>query len=443
MRLAYFLGTFPALTETFVLGEIEALRAIGMEPDLYALRRPAGTHALSLGTDLAARTYYSPGWLSREMWAANLAALRRAPGRYLRTLGSILLGTALNPVHCVKSLGIFPVAAAFAERMRARGITHVHAHWATYPATAGYVASRLLDITFSFTAHVYDAILVRSLMRQKIRRARFVVTCTRWNAERIAHRMPGARDKVVVNYHGATLERFVPNGHHPPRPRFSILSCGSLYPRKGFPVLIEACRQLRDRGVAFDCTIVGEGPMRGDLEALIARHRLGDRVRLAGALPQPEVIAHYRAADLFVMPCVTDFLGWDEIRTEPVLLLEVGPAIPFRPLTDGIPNVLVEAMAMRLPVLSTYVAGIPELIENGRNGVLVPEQDPAALAAAIQRLIGDPDLRRDLGERGRQTVLERFDRARNIQELVALFSERAGSTSAPPGARALAGAHDR
>jgi glycosyltransferase involved in cell wall biosynthesis len=443
VKLAYVLGTFPALTETFILGEIEALRAVGHEPALFALRRPRGQVDRTQGADLVARTRYGESWPRGELWRANRAALRRAPGRYLRTLAAVVAGTALNPVYCLKSLGIFPVAVAFAEQMRELGIEHVHAHWANYPATAAYVVARLLDIPYSFTAHVYDATLIRSLLREKVRRAAFVVTCNEWIRRRIASLVPESGAKVMINYHGATLDRFVPNGHGAPRRRPQIVSCGSLYPRKGFQVLLEACRALRDRGVEFDCTIIGEGPLRPRLERFIARHALGDLVRLAGGLPQGEVIDHYRRADLFVLPCVTDYLGWDEIASDPILLLAVGPAIPFRPLTDGIPNVLVEAMAMKLPVVSTYVAGVPELVQDGHNGLLVPEKDAAALTDAIQRLLADAGLRRRLGERGRETVLRRFDRSKNIRELVNVFSQGLHSPSVPTREQHHASGHAR
>jgi len=423
-RLAYVLGTFPALTETFVLGEIQALRAQGVELHLFALRRPTGVHQTSAGSDLARTTAYGPSLSRWDLWRHHLRALRRAPGRYLKTLGSVLLHTVANPVHCLKSLGVFAVAIVFAEVIRERRIKHVHAHWATYPATAAYVISRLLDVPYSFTAHVYDATLIRAMIREKIRRAAFVVTCTRWNRQRLTALVPEAQSKILVNHHGIFLDRFASNGKPDSRSpdRFRILSCGSLYPRKGFPDLLEACRLLRDRGWKFHCTIIGEGPLRRRLERLIRTHGLGDCVHLAGALPQSEVIQHYRTADLFVLPCVTDHLGWDELFTEPVKLLEVGFAIPFRPITDGIPNVLVEAMAMGIPVVSTAVAGIPELIENDRTGMLVPEKTPRALAAVIERLLQNPHERRELAHRGRAFVHQQFDRLENIRELVTLFS---------------------
>jgi glycosyltransferase involved in cell wall biosynthesis len=434
-RLAYLMGTFPALTETFVLGEIEALNQAGVRVDLYSLRRPRTAHDRSQGGDLAAATRYGLPLSSRALWAANRRMFGRHPARYLGALASVAGRTALNPVHCLKSLGLFPVAVAFAEHMARDGVAHVHAHWANYPATAAYVVSRILGIPFSVTAHVYDATLVRSLMREKIRRARFVVTCNAWSARRLSRLAPEARSRIVLNYHGVTLERFAPATAGRAPGAFRIFSCGSLYPRKGFSVLLEACRRLRDQGRSFQCAILGEGPERTRLERFIAAHDLGSSVSLLGARPHREVLQHYREADVFVLACATDYLGWREIASDPVLLLEVGPAIPFRPITDGIPNVLVEAMAMGLPVVSTTVAGVPELVEHERTGLLVPEQHPAALARAIERLMDEPALRAALGERARADVGRRFDRSKNIQDLVRILDPSAAHGG--PGAKEL------
>lgn len=441
-RLAYIIGTFPTLTETFILGEIQALEATGVDVELFSLRRPSGVHIEADGAAFAARTFYGPSLPDRELWAANVRALRHAPARYLGALGAVLAHTALNPVHCLKSLGLFPVAVAFAEQIRERGVAHVHGHWANYPATAAYIVARLLDISYSFTGHAYDATIIRSMMREKVRRAAFVATCTAWNQRFLGDLVPEARGKIVVNYHGAILERFVPRqtARAGSPGTFTLVSCGSLYPRKGFPYLLEACRLLRERGWALDCTIIGEGPMRSELQRFIERHQLGACVHLVGALPQREVIRHYREADLFVLACVTDHLGWEEIFTDPVLLLEVGLAIPFRPLTDGIPNVLVEAMAMEIPVVSTYVAGIPELIEDGVTGTLVAEKDARALAAAIERLLRDPEKRQGMATRGRALVHERFDRLKNIRELVDVFASHCPIGQEP---RELHDAHRR
>ena len=423
-RVAYIMGTFPALTETFVAREVQALRAANVEVDLFSLCRPSAADAGADGAELMEKTCYGSQLSWRDLWRANVRALRQTPVRYVRALGAVLAHTVPNPVHCLKSLVVFPVAVVFAARMRHGGVTHVHAHWANYPATAAYVVSRLLGIPYSFTAHAHDASLIRAMLRQKIRRAAFVMTCTGWNQNWLRRFVPEARHKIFLNYHGVVLDRFVPSRPQASRQRrrFTIVSCGSLYPRKGFPHLLEACRILRDRGVPVDCLIIGHGPMRAELQRFIDRHRLGGHVRLVGAVPPRDVAQLYRQADVFVLACMTDYLGWREVLTDRLLLLEVGFAIPFRPLTDGIPNVLIEAMAMEIPVISTRLAGIPELIQDGVTGCLVPEQDPVALAAAIDRLRDDPLRRAALARAGRQLVVERFDRARNIHELVEIFT---------------------
>ena len=424
-RVAYVIGTFPTLTETFVAREVQALRAVGADVELFALRRPGPGHADADGTEMMSETFYGSSLSWRNLWNANVSVLRRGPLRYLQALAAVLDHTGLNPVHCMKSLAIFPVAVAFAERMQRRGVTHVHAHWANYPATAAYVIARLLGIRYSFTAHAHDASMIRAMLREKVRRAAFVMTCNRWNQDWLRRYVPEARSRIFLNYHGVVMDRFVPSRspRDPRRDGVTIFSCGSLYPRKGFPYLLEACRRLRDRGLAIECVIAGDGPMRPELQRFIDRHELGRHVRLVGAVAPRDVYDFYRWADLFVLACVTDYLGWREVFIDRnlLLLLEVGLAIPFRPQTDGIPNVLVEAMAMKIPVISTPVAGIPELVQDGRTGCLVPEKDPAALARAIERLARDPDERAALGSAGREAVLARFDRSQNIHELVEIF----------------------
>jgi glycosyltransferase involved in cell wall biosynthesis len=149
------------------------------------------------------------------------------------------------------------------------------------------------------------------------------------------------------------------------------------------------------------------------------------------------VAARYRDADVFVLPCVTDHLGWHALRSAPVLCLEVGLAIPFRPITDGIPNVLAEAMASGVPVISTPVAGVPELVVHGRTGLLVPERDAEALATTIQSLIDDPSRRAALARNGLQAVIAQFDRAKNVRDLVAIFHDFAGRAPAPRDAVAI------
>ncbi len=240
-RLAYIMGTFPALTETFVVREIEALEQGGVHVALYSLRHPSALDAEKAeGAEFVPRISYGLSWRDPRLWTANLRAVRGAPVRYFNALGAVLVRTAYNPVHCLKLLALFPIAVAFADQMRGRGVTHVHAHWAIYPATAAYIVSRVLGIPYSFTAHAHDATAIRALMREKIRRAAFVITCTAWTQAGLRRLVRDARHKIVLNYHGVSLDRFIPARTSRPadQRRFTIVSCGSLYPRKGFLYLL-------------------------------------------------------------------------------------------------------------------------------------------------------------------------------------------------------------
>jgi glycosyltransferase involved in cell wall biosynthesis len=185
-----------------------------------------------------------------------------------------------------------------------------------------------------------------------------------------------------------------------------IISIGQLWERKGLRYLVEACGVLRDRGADFRCEIVGDGPLRAELEALIQELDLADRVLLTGPQPFPEVVRRYRRASVFVLPCIVTDEG-DR---------------------DGIPNVILEAMASRLPVVSTAVSGIPEVIHDGETGLVVPQRDPAAIADAVQRLAADPGLAAAIGERANALVRAEFDPDRNVGRLLELF-EAVGSAA--------------
>ena len=440
-RLAYLLATFPALTETFVVGEILELRRRGVPIELFALRQPRETVDHRDAEALRPETTYARGLGDPRLLAAHLRMLARRPGRYLRTLGLVVRGTWRNPVLLLKSLALFAKAVDLAEIMTARGIEHVHAHWATYPTTCALVVSGLTGRPFSFTAHAWDISLVRTFLPEKIAHARFVVTCTRENQSVLAGLAPGAHAaKVHLNYHGVSLERFAPPAERRRAERPRILACGSLFERKGLADLVRACALLARAGVAFDCVIVGEGPQRPKLQALIAEGGLGERVQLVGAMAPTEVIRQYERADVFVLPCLARSVDVIDEEADVVKSLECWFEGKGSVIKDGIPNVLMEAMAMGVPVVSTPTAGIPELVIDDVNGVLVPPRNPAALAAAIRRLLGDEDLRRRLALRASEDVRARFDRRVTANELADIFTSHLNghrpARSEPAGAQA-------
>jgi glycosyltransferase involved in cell wall biosynthesis len=273
-----------------------------------------------------------------------------------------------------------------------------HAHFADRAATVALVAGRLLDKPYSLSIHAGADIFVDPvLLREKIRRARHVVTCTSYNLSYVAA-LAGEdlRSKMSHVHHGLDLSRYRPASPATIDPPL-ILSVGQLVERKGFVQLVRACRRLADEGYRFNCRILGEGPQRELLEGLIVRLSLQRFVELRGALSHERVLEHYGQAAMFVLPCIRTPDGD----------------------VDGIPNVLAEAMASQIPVVSTNLPAISELVLDEENGLLVPAGDEDALVAAMRRLLDDPTLREALGTRGRETVHEIFDVEVNVRRFAA------------------------
>jgi glycosyltransferase involved in cell wall biosynthesis len=286
--------------------------------------------------------------------------------------------------------------------MEALGVEHIHAHWATHPTLAAYVASHLTGIGYSFTGHAHDLYVDRTMLQEKIERARFVVTISEYN-RRLLTSLYGrrVRDKLAVIHCGTDPAIFAP----PPSPRTTpnswvLLCVASLQPQKGHVYLIEACRQLRNEGLALQCLLIGEGAQRAALERQISEAGLSGAVTLMGSQPRHRVVELLAASDVVVQPSITLANG----------------------KTEGIPVALMEALSMERPVVATGVSGIPELIRHGVTGLLVPEGDSGALAAAVRTIHDDRALAAALGRAGRKLVVEEFNLHTSAQRLEALFA---------------------
>jgi glycosyltransferase involved in cell wall biosynthesis len=444
--VAFLFPAFPVLHQTFVLWEVLALRRRGIALEIYSIKRPSTKSQQPEGEALQREVHYLPPTLSLAVLAANLRALRRSPGRYLAswarvtrewwrdrragrawqsrraseeapermfTPGEYLRGRFNRSpfLYLLKSLWLIPRAAYLSERLAQSGAVRVHAHWASYSATMALVAHWLCDVPFSFSAHAYDIYLVPRLLGVKVREADFAVTCAKVNAAFLVERAGAAAAKrIVVNYHGVSLDRFRPMAPRRAATPPCIVTCGRLEPYKGHHVLLRACARL---SVPVRCVLVGEGPQRRRLERLAAELGIAERVEFTGAVAQARLVEIYAAADVFVLASV--------------VLERSGKR-------DVIPNVLAEAMAMKLPVVATDVSGIAELVDDGVGGRLVRPNDPAALAAVLEELLHDEDERRRLAEGGYEKVRRAFDRETNIEALAALF--RGGSVGSAPAAGA-------
>jgi len=387
---------FPALSETFVLNEILEVEAQGVKVEIFSLLQPRDSRYHAGVARLAGPIRYLPGL---DDLANLLRYNRRAHARFGRGYRRLLLYCLSR---CRPSLfWRFLQAGYVAERAAASRLTHLHAHFASGTATVARLASRLTGIPYSFTAHAFDIYkktVDRKVLADKLRDAAFVVTVSDVARGYLGEMAP-AVERIERVYNGIDFDRFVP-GEKPDGRPFTMLSVARLQEKKGLGDLVEACALLRDRGLDFRCRIVGQGRLRPALKARIAELGLEGRVKLLGVLSQDRIIDEYAGADLFVLPCV---VGADGNQ-------------------DGLPVSIVEALASGVPVVTTAVAGIPEAVEDGVNGRIVPQRAPEALAVAIAGLMADPDELGRLSGAARPSVIGRFDKREAAARLRALFS---------------------
>ena len=400
-RLAYITSQFPCYDETFIHREMQELHRQGM-PFLILPLKPCRDKIVHGEVEpLIPFVLSMPFIFSFKVLSAQAWALFTRPLKYAGALGWIIRRTAHHPPALIRSLALFPKAVAWARILSSKGVAHLHAHWATYPATAAMVIRRLTGISFSFTGHAHDIYTANPALAEKIQAARFVVTCTEANRRHLLSLVNGDGRHAPVHtvYHGLELERFYraqPDGGSS-NGTLKILSVGSLYECKGFDVLIRACARLKEMGLPFSCTIAGGGREEKALKGLIERLGLSDRIQLTGYITQEELPSLYRSADLFVLAARPE-QHW------------------------GIPNTVVEAMAAGLPAICTALPSMPELIEDRINGLLLAEPEPEALAQALAELAGRPDLRRSFGEKAAARVSEGWNLKKNTAGLARLFS---------------------
>ena len=403
--IALVVSQFPRYVDAYFLREIAALAARGITFRIFSLREFDGKVIHDIARPFLPDATYVPFFFSRRILLAQLWALARCPGRYVGALASVIAGSWRRPRTFLRTAAVFPKSVYFARLVAKEKIAHIHANWATHPATSAWIMSRLTGVAFSFAGHASDIYLDRTMLVDKIRAARFVATCTRFNKHYLAG-LAGAdvADRIVVSYHGVDLERFRPA----PRREgpFRILAVGTMIKGKGFDDLIEACGILAARGVPFECSIVGDGPECRRLERLIERLGLGDRVKITGYVSQEAIVPLYQAASVVALPAIAK-------------------------AHFGIPNVLIEALAVETPVVCTKLPSMPEMMEDGMQGLYVPEHAPEALAAALESLARDPARCRAMGEAGRRTVAALFDTEKNVATLERMLRAAARGDSAP------------
>lgn len=353
-KVAYIVSRFPKLTETFVLNEILAVEKQGIEIALYPLLKERADKMHPEAERWVRRAHYTP-FINPAIVSANLYFLLRKPGTYARTFWNLLWSTRGSARFFKGALAFFPKSVYLARKMAADGITHIHAHFASHPAAAAFVIHRLTGIPYSFTAHGSDIHRDQHMLAEKTAEAAFVVPISLFNQEVILRACGGKfSDKMQVIHCGVDTSRFQPNGKHPTGQKpLQIVCIGTLHEVKGQTHLIEACQILKEMGAVFSCHFIGDGPDLAELSRQANEAGLSEQVIFHGRLDQPEIIQFLHQADLLVAPSVPSKDGRRE----------------------GIPVVLMEAMACGLPVVSSRLSGIPEIVDDGVNGFLVEPGD--------------------------------------------------------------------
>jgi glycosyltransferase involved in cell wall biosynthesis len=430
-RLAYVLKAYPRASEPFILSEIQRLEELGLALRLFATkpaeandsvpRHPVVDRIRARPEFLTPTASVSEGsllpWLRAHgplFWPAwRRVALRHPAGmlRALATLGLELDRSRRRPSASIKRSYVreFLHAVELVDRLRTTpSVRHLHAHYAHGATTVAWFAACLTGMTFSFTGHAKDIYAVTSntegALRRKLDSAHFAVTCTAANQKMLQTVAPSAT--IHCCYHGlnADFSRLLRLRPPPERQtgRFRILAVGRLVRKKGFDVLVEAAALLRREAVGCEIVIIGsDGDHAQEIRRLIADRGLTDCVSLSGPQDQAGLFDEYHRAHVFCLPC---------------RVLQDGDR-------DGIPNVLMEAMACGTPVVTTDVSGIPELVHHEVNGFLVPPDNPRALAAALARAQADPSLMSRMSRAARTTVREGFDGEYQARRLAELFLE--------------------
>jgi colanic acid/amylovoran biosynthesis glycosyltransferase len=394
VKLAYVTALFPfAYAEQFFEEEV---RSLSREVEVVVIAtRPPGEELCYADVGRALHLRLFDG----RVLALAAREAARAPLRALTTLGRIVFGPGSSLRARAVNLATFPKALAVAHECRREGIDHVHAAWLTTPATIAWVVRRMTGIPFSATAHQHD-VFAQNLVEAKVREATFVRVISARNAQHVREQLPAAlRNRVVVGHLGVAL----PPAPVAPEPRTPRILCSArLCMWKGHRYLLRALVLLRERGIPFACDLAGDGELRAEVTADVERLQLGDRVSMLGNVPHERLVARVNAGDWDILALASTEKNGEH---------------------EGIPVAVMEAMAAALPVVVTKTGSLPELVEP-EFGAIVPQQDPVALADALEALLGDRDARLRCGRAGRERIRAEFETGATSRTLLSWIRER-------------------
>jgi glycosyltransferase involved in cell wall biosynthesis len=401
--VGFVLKRYPRYSETFVVREILAHEEAGLEVEIFSMRPPDDAHFQDLISRVRAPANYlympAEGLLPESLAGATLTAAHFWKAMAEGSAELPGLQARLEEIREAEARDVYQ-GMQLARAVRHKKIQHLHAPFASDAATIARLASRFSGVPYSLTARAKDIFhetVEPDDLRRKLSDAVGVVTVSDYHLDYLRQTYGPLAGKVQRIYNGLNLEEY-PYDSPVSRPSI-ILGVGRLVEKKGFNDLIDACAILERRQKDFHCRIIGTGKLQNELTCQISALGLESRVQLVGPLRQTEVVKEMQNAAVLAAPCV---VANDGDR-------------------DGLPNVIQEALALGLPVVSTDVTGIPEVIQDGKTGLRVPQRDPEALAAAMEQLLNNPDLRVRLATEGRGLMEAEFDIRRNTQRRRAIF----------------------
>lgn len=409
--IAYLTGEYPRATDTFIQREVAALRGHGIEVITCSIRRTGAEHLVGPEQRTEAQnTFHVIAAAARPLnfLRSHLTAALRSPAGYFRALGLALKTGAGGARAQVYQLIYFAEAVVLADFLKRRGVTHLHNHIATASCTVAMLVQEISGIPFSFTIHGPGIFFEPTIWRidEKIARAKFVVCISDFcRSQAMIFSDPDQWSKLHIVHCGVEPHRYSAADDGSSKPHDArLLFVGRLAGVKGLAVLFAAVEQLLPSFAQLHVTLIGDGPERAAMEREAQARGLGNVVEFVGYKSQAEVAAALGQSDMLVLPS----------------------------FAEGVPVVLMEAMASGIPVITTRIAGIPELVEDGVAGLLVPPGDETALIQAIARLSGDRPLRVKMGQAGRKKVVADFNLEKEAEWLAELFKTYAGGGNRPP-----------
>jgi glycosyltransferase involved in cell wall biosynthesis len=403
-KIAYIMSRFPNLTETFILREMVELEKrdwqISLYPLIYQNQPVVHPDAMRLRERAVHCSY-----LSWPVIKTNLSVFFKNPIKYISIFFRAASGNLSSPNFLIRTIVLFPKAVFFSQQMEKEQIIHIHAHYATHPALVAWVIHRFTGISYSLTVHAHDIFERKTFLAPKLKEAEFIVAISNFNRRFLINAVGNWVDPKIHIIHCGIY----PQTYHPNQPRsfqndrvFKILCIGSLEPYKGHPYLIQAARILRDKKIPYHVQIIGRGLDQNKLENQIQENQLEDCIELLGGKTQEEVATLLSQADCYVQPSI----------------------ITATNKMEGIPVALMEAMASGVPVIASAISGIPELIQDRIDGLLVPPADPEALADTIESVYSHYSEALERTIHAKEKVSTQFDLIQNISQLEQLFDRQ-------------------